>query len=111
MWSSNFVVTYHPSSRVAMATASVDQTNQTFQFKDEDHTLGNALRWLLAKNPEVEFVGYTMPHPSEPLMNLRIQTYKRPAEQLLDEALAQLVEICDVMDVKFAKAIKKFQWQ
>jgi DNA-directed RNA polymerase subunit L len=26
-------------------------------------------------SPEVEFCGYSIPHPSEPLMNIRIQTY------------------------------------
>lgn len=26
-------------------------------------------------SPDVEFCGYTIPHPSEPYMNLRIQTY------------------------------------
>lgn len=81
----------------------------TFQFKDEDHTLGNALRWLLAKNPEVEFVGYTMPHPSEPLLNLRIQTYRVAAEEVLDQALAQLVDICDDIQGKFVKQIRKHQ--
>lgn len=26
-------------------------------------------------SPEVEFCGYSIPHPSDPKMNLRIQTY------------------------------------
>lgn len=26
-------------------------------------------------SPDVEFCGYTMPHPSEPKMHLRIQTW------------------------------------
>lgn len=86
-----------------------DPTCATFQFKDEDHTLGNALRWLLAKNPSVEFVGYTMPHPSEPLMNLRIQTYERSAQEVLEQALDELVQICDHLDNRFVKAVRRFQ--
>ncbi|CAN0209296.1 unnamed protein product, partial [Hapterophycus canaliculatus] len=41
---------------------------------DEDHTLGNALRHVLMENKEVDFCGYSVPHPSEPKMNLRLQT-------------------------------------
>jgi len=60
----------------------------TFQIHDEDHTLGNALRYIIMKkfvypvvgvdvngSPDVEFCGYSIPHPSEPKLNLRIQTY------------------------------------
>ena len=46
----------------------------TFIFHEEDHTLGNALRYILASKNEVEFVGYSMPHPSEQKMILRLQT-------------------------------------
>lgn len=42
--------------------------------RDEDHTLGNALRHVLMENKEVDFCGYSVPHPSEPKMNLRLQT-------------------------------------
>ena len=45
-----------------------------FQISNEDHTLGNLLRFIIMKNPKVEFCGYTIPHPSEYVMNLRIQT-------------------------------------
>ena len=79
----------------------------TFQFHSEDHTLGNALRWVLAKNPDVEFVGYTMPHPSEPLMNVRLQTYERPAAEVLQEGLESIVNIADDLQKKWLKAVKK----
>ncbi|KAF2070287.1 hypothetical protein CYY_008393 [Polysphondylium violaceum] len=46
----------------------------TFVFTDEDHTLGNALHYVLMKNPKVDFSGYSLPHPSDNRMNLRIQT-------------------------------------
>lgn len=53
--------TGHPSSR-------------TFAIGDEDHTLGNALRHVLMKNQKVEFAGYSVPHPSEPVVQIRVQT-------------------------------------
>lgn len=40
----------------------------------EDHTLGNSFRYVLAKNRKVDFVGYSIPHPSEMKLNMRIQT-------------------------------------
>lgn len=46
----------------------------TFSIEGEDHTLGNALRWVLNKNPSTALTGYTVPHPSEDLMNVRLQT-------------------------------------
>lgn len=54
---------------------SDDGTSASFQISEEDHTLGNALRYIIMKNPEVEFCGYSIPHPSENLLNVRIQTY------------------------------------
>lgn len=37
----------------------------TFVFHDEDHTLGNALRYCLSKHPNVLLAGYDVPHPAE----------------------------------------------
>lgn len=47
----------------------------SFVIEQEDHTLGNSLRYFINKNPDVEFCGYTIPHPSETKMNIRIQTW------------------------------------
>uniref|UniRef100_W5NCS9 DNA-directed RNA polymerases I and III subunit RPAC2 n=1 Tax=Lepisosteus oculatus TaxID=7918 RepID=W5NCS9_LEPOC len=51
-----------------------DDSCVTFVLHDEDHTLGNALRYMVMKNPEVEFCGYSITHPSESKINFRIQT-------------------------------------
>ena len=51
-----------------------DRTCATYNFKGEDHTLGNLLRYSLIKNPDVEFCGYSITHPSESELNLRLQT-------------------------------------
>lgn len=50
-------------------------TAASYEFLKEGHTLGNALRYIIMKNPDVEFCAYAIPHPSEDKMNLRIQTY------------------------------------
>jgi DNA-directed RNA polymerase subunit L len=51
-----------------------NECSATFAFENEDHTLGNSLRYMLMKSPHVAFCGYSVPHPSEPKMNLRLQT-------------------------------------
>ncbi|KAF7941240.1 hypothetical protein BELL_0201g00030 [Botrytis elliptica] len=76
----------------------------SFEFKKEDHTLGNALRYIIMKNPDVEFCGYSIPHPSEELMNIRIQTYDNSAEDALRKGLDDLIDLCDVVADKFTAA-------
>jgi DNA-directed RNA polymerase subunit L len=71
----------------------------SFQIEKEDHTLGNALRYFINKksvarsvdinqlehanpcehSPDVEFCGYTIPHPSETKMHIRVQTWGESA--------------------------------
>ncbi|CEL57983.1 DNA-directed RNA polymerases I and III subunit RPAC2 OS=Schizosaccharomyces pombe (strain 972 / ATCC 24843) GN=rpc19 PE=2 SV=1 [Rhizoctonia solani AG-1 IB] len=49
----------------------------TYCIMNESHTIGNSLRWMLMKNPKVEFCGYSVPHPSENKIHLRIQCTTR----------------------------------
>ncbi|PLB49474.1 RBP11-like subunits of RNA polymerase [Aspergillus steynii IBT 23096] len=85
------------------------ETAASFQFEGEGHTLGNALRYTIMKNPEVEFCGYTIPHPSETKMNLRIQTYESTtAVEALEKGLDSLMDLCDVVTDKFTTARDTF---
>ncbi|KAF4520302.1 hypothetical protein B566_EDAN004361 [Ephemera danica] len=63
---------------------------------------------------EVEFCGYTVPHPAEAKMNLRIQTTGPPAVDVLKKALQDLSAICDhttkvfqVIQLKIFPSIKQ----
>lgn len=67
-----------------------DETCLTFVFRDEDHTLGNALRYVLMRNPDVKLCGYSIPHPSENKMNVRVETYSKPASQVFRKAVVDL---------------------
>ncbi|RUP25356.1 DNA-directed RNA polymerase [Jimgerdemannia flammicorona] len=70
----------------------------TFSLKDEDHTLGNALRYMIMKNPEVDYCGYSIPHPSEAKMNIRVQTTDRTsAIEVMDKGLQDLIDLCTVV--------------
>ncbi|PYH56897.1 RBP11-like subunits of RNA polymerase [Aspergillus welwitschiae] len=94
--------------RIVVLPGSSD-TAASFQFEGEGHTLGNALRYAIMKNPEVEFCGYTIPHPSETKMNLRIQTYETTtAVEALEKGLDTLMDLCDVVTDKFTTARDDF---
>ncbi|OJJ81933.1 DNA-directed RNA polymerase core subunit RPC19 [Aspergillus glaucus CBS 516.65] len=85
------------------------ETAASFQFEGEGHTLGNALRFSIMKNPQVEFCGYTIPHPSEQKMNLRIQTTdETTATDALQKGLDDLMDLCDVVTDKFTTSRDTF---
>ena len=82
-----------------------DASSSTFTLHNEDHTVGNALRYILNKNPEVSFVGYSVPHPSEPKMNVRLQTVGPPATTVLHTALGTVYEMSSHVIDTFEAAI------
>ncbi|CAD8157398.1 unnamed protein product [Paramecium octaurelia] len=84
-----------------------DPFNGTFVFFDEDHTLGNSLRYILANQPNVEFCGYSLPHPSENKMNMRLQTVNETKEKVMNDGLKCLSQICDIIEDKFKQALEK----
>ena len=49
-----------------------DPHNATYSFVEEDHTLGNIVRNQILKNKHVDFCAYSMPHPSEQIVNVRV---------------------------------------
>ncbi|KAK3070080.1 RNA polymerase subunit AC19 [Teratosphaeriaceae sp. CCFEE 6253] len=94
--------------RLRLLPGSTD-TAASFAFDHEDHTLGNALRYMIMKNPDVEFCGYSIPHPSEAVMNLRIQTWDDvSAFEVLRKGLSDLADLCDVVEDKFTTARDEF---
>ncbi|XP_019872830.1 probable DNA-directed RNA polymerases I and III subunit RPAC2 [Aethina tumida] len=85
-----------------------DESNKTFVMQDEGHTLGNALRCVISSYPDVEFCGYTVPHPAESKMHFRIQMHKGKAVDALKRGLEDLIKVCDITDQKFVEAFKEF---
>ncbi|KAK4621420.1 DNA-directed RNA polymerases I and III subunit RPAC2 [Fulvia fulva] len=84
-------------------------TAASYSFENEDHTLGNALRYMLTKDPDVEFCGYSIPHPSEPFMNIRIQTWDGVhTDIVLRRALENLAHLCDAVEEKFVASRDQF---
>ncbi|KAK9480901.1 DNA-directed RNA polymerase, partial [Lipomyces japonicus] len=88
--------------------SSEDGTAASFRILQEDHTLGNALRYVIMKNPDVEFCGYSIPHPSEAAMNIRIQTYgKVTAIEALEKGLDDLVDMCDHIESVYRSVVEE----
>merc|ERR1712038_8485 len=86
-----------------------DETCRTFVLYKEDHTLGNSLRYVICKNPEVEFCGYSVPHPSEHKINFRIQTKTEPATEVLKKGLNDLNDMTKHILSTFESAVKSYK--
>ncbi|KAJ5358408.1 DNA-directed RNA polymerase I and III subunit [Penicillium cataractarum] len=95
--------------RIVVLPGSSD-TAASFQFEGEGHTMGNALRYAIMKNPAVEFCGYTIPHPSDAKMHVRIQTNDTTtALEALEKGFNDLMDLCDVVTEKFTAARDQFK--
>lgn len=88
--------------------SGTDETCLTFVIRDEDHTLGNALRYVLVKNPDVRFCGYSIPHPSENIMNIRVETFGKSAAELFRKALLDLRAMSEHMKTAFVAELEEY---
>ncbi|KAA8493366.1 DNA-directed RNA polymerases I and III subunit RPAC2 [Porphyridium purpureum] len=98
----------------------------TVELHGEDHTLGNALRYVMMKNKHTQFCSYSVPHPSEHVIHLRAQAYpdERGGDESMEDAenaesehvavrsmdlvhqgLDDLVAMCDAVKRTFEAAI------
>jgi DNA-directed RNA polymerase I and III subunit RPAC2 len=98
-----------PDERLVME-ANPDGTCATFSIAQEDHTVGNALRHMLAKSRSVEFVGYSIPHPSEAKLNLRVQTHGADyhAIDCVKEALSNLIDMSEHIRDTYQNSLQEY---
>lgn len=97
-----------PAGRFKILSQEENGRCATFELLDEDHTLGNALRHMILKNPEVKFCGYALPHPNERKINFQIQVYKGEALDALEKGLKDLVDLNRVVTERISQAALKF---
>jgi DNA-directed RNA polymerase I and III subunit RPAC2 len=84
-------------------------SSATYIFGNEDHTLGNAIRHVLMSHADTEFCGYSVPHPYEPKMNVRLQVKKdSSAQHVLLAGLKDLEECALQLDDVFVSAMEAF---
>ncbi|KAJ7269660.1 RBP11-like subunits of RNA polymerase [Mycena rebaudengoi] len=101
-----------PAKVTIMKGAAPDLSAATYQIFDESHTIGNALRWMLMKNPKVEFCGYSVPHPSENLIQVRIQMYDNLSSlSALITALSDLDELCATIENAYVGDLKEGKYE
>lgn len=85
-------------------------SSRTFCLGDEDHTLGNTLRHVLINDKEVQFAGYSVPHPSEPVVQIRVQASpEKDAVDRLQTACHTLSEQCQIVLDKLEALIPQVQ--
>ena len=114
------------------ASTCVHGYNKRLPFKQKGEKYEKLTMWRKF-SPDVEFCGYSIPHPSEAKMNLRIQTYGKPSLSypanlrlsgitwahecgldgvsvygVLEKALEDLMAMCDVVEEKFTVARDEF---
>eukprot|EP00750_Incisomonas_marina_P031494 INCI8199.1.p1 GENE.INCI8199.1~~INCI8199.1.p1 ORF type:complete len:107 (-),score=17.69 INCI8199.1:81-401(-) len=92
-------------AKVQIINENEEKTSLTAVLQNEDHTLGNSLRYILMRCKDVAFCGYTVPHPSEQRVHLRLQTTGKPATVVLKEGLETLVKMCDHLTEQASAAI------
>ncbi|VDL66307.1 unnamed protein product [Nippostrongylus brasiliensis] len=86
-----------------------DPSCLTIVLHEEDHTIGNSLKHILARMTNVEFCGYNVPHPLEDKILLRLQTKQGVvAGTVLLEALTHLETIFACMREKFEASYEEF---
>ncbi|CAA3026598.1 DNA-directed RNA polymerases I and III subunit RPAC2 [Olea europaea subsp. europaea] len=77
--------------------------------EDEDHTLANSLRFTLSQDPRVTFCGYSIPHPSDARVNIRVQTTGDAASEVLKDSCQDLMLICQHVKNTFDQAVVEFK--
>ncbi|KAA0150201.1 hypothetical protein FNF29_05441 [Cafeteria roenbergensis] len=81
------------------------EASKTIIINDEDHTLGNALRFMMMRESQTSFCGYSMPHPSETRVQMRVQTRGEPAVEVTGRALGKLATAADTIRERFTAAV------
>jgi DNA-directed RNA polymerase subunit L len=64
----------------------------TFIFLNSGHTIGNLLQKELLKNDQVVFAGYTVPHPLETTMKVRVITTEKSPREIMNNCIVNLLD-------------------
>ncbi|KAG8051254.1 hypothetical protein GUJ93_ZPchr0009g2101 [Zizania palustris] len=86
-----------------------DSTASSFSIMEEDHTLANSVRFVLNQDPRVAFCGYSIPHPADKKVNIRVQTTGDSAKDVLKDSLQDLMVMCQHVRGTFDTAVSDFQ--
>lgn len=82
---------------------------RNFKLENEDHTLGTLLAYILDKMPETEFCAYTIRHPTESLLYVRLKV--KPGHNVTEvfkKGVSELKKVLDVVEKKFTQAFDSY---
>ena len=82
--SSNVDSEVHSSANKISVCNYTSESSKTYSIDSEDHTLGNVLRCALMGDDRTTLCGYTVPHPSERVLNLRLQCNTANADEVIN---------------------------
>ncbi|KAI0984338.1 hypothetical protein GJ496_003975 [Pomphorhynchus laevis] len=100
--------------KVLEADEKIMEKSCCFVIGDEDHTLGNALRYVIMKDANVNLCGYTIPHPADETIHLSIQLKKSAPNEVtalhtLNTGLVTLQSVCTEIDTLFKNKVDMFK--
>ncbi|KAL0246539.1 hypothetical protein GEMRC1_007751 [Eukaryota sp. GEM-RC1] len=96
-----------PLDKIRVVYDAEDHSCATFKITDESHTIGNALRNVVSRRPDVDFCAYSIPHPIEPVLNFRIQTRNNvPPLEVMQGGLSTLKDMTTVVLDRFSQALE-----
>ncbi|XP_022655640.1 DNA-directed RNA polymerases I and III subunit RPAC2-like isoform X2 [Varroa jacobsoni] len=106
-----FVMARGGAETLKIVHKTEDESCITFLLENEDHTLGNALRYMVMKNPAVQFCGYAIPHPSERTIHLRIQIKEGQgsAVNALEKGLQDLRDLFEAVHATFEETVAAYK--
>lgn len=85
---------------------------RTFVFEQEGHTFGSVITHILQSYPEVQFAGYSVPHPADFQIYLRIQVKEGyDSMDVLKKGIKELDSACDTFTDKFNQAVSEHENQ
>jgi DNA-directed RNA polymerases I and III subunit RPAC2 len=89
-------------------TQEGDSDSGVIHYTDEDHTLGNTLRYYLLRDSSVYIAGYRITHPLKNEMTVSISTDgTKTVPEVVNLVLDRLAMTCDDLQSQLDKQISK----
>eukprot|EP01006_Ploeotia_vitrea_P052454 TRINITY_DN67689_c12_g8_i1.p1 TRINITY_DN67689_c12_g8~~TRINITY_DN67689_c12_g8_i1.p1 ORF type:complete len:106 (-),score=11.91 TRINITY_DN67689_c12_g8_i1:265-582(-) len=98
---------YH--EKVQIKYGKGDKSVGTFTLRGETHTLGNILQTQLNCREDIQFAGYTVPHPLEDKMEIHLRGVEdTDAVELFQEGLSDTIQTMNKLEDAFDAALVEF---
>lgn len=82
--------------------------DRTFIFEDEDHTLGSLLTYVLESFPETDFCAYSIRHPSENKIYVRLKIRDNKNGNTVEDVFKRGIQELDKMLSHVKKTFKVY---